>query len=133
VENSYSLQIRRETNGTALINEGQKIVRACTRRDSAGTFQLQAVHCNAATFEDTDWAQIVTLYDQLNPIVLRAVVALSRAIAIGETEGPEAALPKPDQDDLTKDRVESLIGNLIAEVRSLLADNDLASQDKIAQ
>jgi hypothetical protein len=65
--------------------------------------------------------------------VLRAVVALSRAIAIGETEGPEAALPKPDQDDLTKDRVESLIGNLIAEVRSLLADNDLASQDKIAQ
>ena len=79
-----------------LISEGQSIVRACIRRDRPGTFQLQAaiqaVHCDATTFEATDWAQIATLYDHLYAVAPTAVVALNRAIAVGETEGPDVAL-----------------------------------------
>ena len=79
-----------------LIDEGHAIVRACIRRDQPGPFQLQAsiqaVHCDADSFEATDWPQIVTLYDQLFSVMPTPVVALNRAIAIGETEGPTAAL-----------------------------------------
>ncbi|MDQ2999086.1 MAG: RNA polymerase sigma factor, partial [Chloroflexota bacterium] len=79
----------------AMINEGHAIVRACIRRDQPGAFQLQAaiqaVHCNAASFEATDWSQIVALYDHLSAILPTPVVGLNRAIAIGETEGPGAA------------------------------------------
>ena len=79
-----------------MIDEGHTIVRACIRRDQPGPFQLQAaiqaVHCDAASFEETDWTQIVTLYDHLIAVIPTPVVALNRAIAIGETEGPDAAL-----------------------------------------
>ena len=79
-----------------LIDEGHAIVRACIRRDQPGPFQLQAsiqaVHCDADSFEATDWPQIVTLYDQLFSVMPTPVVALNRTIAIGETEGPTAAL-----------------------------------------
>lgn len=84
-----------------MITEGQAIVRACIRRDRPGAYQLQAaiqaVHCDAASFEDTDWPQIVTLYDHLLAVMPTPVVALSRAIAIGETEGPAAALVAIDE------------------------------------
>src|SRR6266511_4824748 len=53
----------------ALIEEGQAIVRRCLRRNQPGAYQLQAainaVHADAATIEQTDWSQIVALYDQL--------------------------------------------------------------------
>ena len=79
-----------------MIEEGHAIVRACVRRDRPGPFQLQAaiqaVHCNADSFEATDWPQIVALYDHLFSFMPSPVVALNRAIAIGETEGPGAAL-----------------------------------------
>jgi len=79
-----------------LIKEGHAIVRACIRRDRPGPFQLQAaiqaVHCNATSFEATDWPQIVTLYDHLFSFLPTPVVALNRAIAIGEVEGPAATL-----------------------------------------
>jgi RNA polymerase sigma-70 factor (ECF subfamily) len=54
------------------------------------------VHCNAASFEATDWPQIVALYDHLYSILPTPVVALNRAIAMGETEGPDAALAAID-------------------------------------
>lgn len=80
----------------ALIGEGLRLVRACLRRDRPGPYQLQAaiqaVHSDAATFQATDWWQIVALYDQLLAIAPTPVVALNRAIAIGEVEGPAAAL-----------------------------------------
>jgi RNA polymerase sigma-70 factor (ECF subfamily) len=80
----------------ALISEGQTLVRACLRRDRPGPYQLQAaiqaVHSDAATFEATDWWQVVALYDQLLAVAPTPVVALNRAIAIGEVEGPAAAL-----------------------------------------
>ncbi|MGH2988083.1 MAG: RNA polymerase sigma factor [Solirubrobacterales bacterium] len=87
-----------------LIEEGQTIVRACLRRNQPGSYQLQAainaVHADAATIEKTDWAQIVALYDQLLAVAPTPVVALNRAIAVGEVEGPGAALALVDELDL---------------------------------
>jgi RNA polymerase sigma-70 factor (ECF subfamily) len=84
----------------ALIEEGQAIVRRCLRRNQPGPYQLQAainaVHADAATVEQTDWSQIVALYDQLLALAPTPVVALNRAIAIGEVEGPAAALALVD-------------------------------------
>jgi RNA polymerase sigma-70 factor (ECF subfamily) len=83
-----------------LIEEGAAIVRACVRRGRPGPFQLQAaiqaVHCAADSFEATDWPQIVALYDELYAFWPTPVVALNRAIAIGETQGPGAALTALD-------------------------------------
>jgi RNA polymerase sigma-70 factor (ECF subfamily) len=88
----------------ALIHEGQEIVRRCLRRDEPGPYQLQAainaVHADAATFEETDWSQIVVLYDRLLELAPTPVVALNRAIAIGELEGAGAALELVEKLDL---------------------------------
>ena len=86
----------RTTWDRAMIEEGQAIVRACIRRGRPGPYQLQAaiqaVHCDADSFEVTDWPQIVALYDQLFSVIPTPVVALNRAIAVAEVEGPNAAL-----------------------------------------
>jgi RNA polymerase sigma-70 factor (ECF subfamily) len=50
------------------------------------------VHCNAPSFEETDWSQIVTLYDHLYAVAPTPVVALNRAIAIAEIDGPVPTL-----------------------------------------
>jgi RNA polymerase sigma-70 factor, ECF subfamily len=88
----------------ALIQEGQAILRQCVRRNQPGPHQLQAainaVHADAATVEETDWQQIVALYDQLLGVAPTPVVALNRAIAIGELQGPAAALPLVEKLDL---------------------------------
>jgi RNA polymerase sigma-70 factor, ECF subfamily len=88
----------------ALIEEGQAIVSRCLRRNQPGAYQLQAainaVHADAATVEQTDWSQIVALYDQLLAVAPTPVVALNRAIAIGEVQGPAAALALVDELDL---------------------------------
>jgi RNA polymerase sigma-70 factor (ECF subfamily) len=88
----------------ALIDEGQAIVRRCLRRNQPGAYQLQAainaVHSDASTVDDTDWSQIVALYDQLLGVARTPVVALNRAIAIGEVQGPAAALALVDALDL---------------------------------
>jgi RNA polymerase sigma-70 factor (ECF subfamily) len=85
----------------SLIAEGQTIVRWCLRRNQPGAYQLQAainaVHADAATIEQTDWSQIVALYDQLLAVAPTPVVALNRAIAIGEVQGPAVALPLVDE------------------------------------
>jgi RNA polymerase sigma-70 factor (ECF subfamily) len=88
----------------ALIEEGQAIVRRCLRRNQPGPYQLQAainaVHADAPTFAETDWSQIAALYDQLLAVAPTPVVALNRAIAIGEVQGPAAALALVDGLDL---------------------------------
>jgi RNA polymerase sigma-70 factor (ECF subfamily) len=88
----------------ALIEEGQAIVRWCLRRNQPGAYQLQAaisaVHADAAQVEETDWSQIVALYDRLLAVAPTPVVALNRAIAIGEVHGPTAALALVDELDL---------------------------------
>jgi RNA polymerase sigma-70 factor (ECF subfamily) len=98
VDGSFVLladQDRRRWDG-ALIREGSELVRRCIRRDRPGPYQLQAaiqaVHCSATSFQDTDWAQIVAIYDQLATFLPTVVVSLNRAIAIGERDGPEVAL-----------------------------------------
>ena len=79
-----------------MIDEGQAIVRACVRRDQPGPYQLQAaiqaVHADADSIENTDWRQIVELYDHLYSLAPTPVVELNRGIAVAEVEGPEVAL-----------------------------------------
>jgi len=79
-----------------LVGEGQDIVRACLRRNQPGPYQIQAaiaaVHSDAPTAAQTDWRQVVALYDQLMAFTPTAVVALNRAIAVGELDGPRAEL-----------------------------------------
>jgi len=88
----------------ALIQEGQAILRRCLRRNQPGPYQLQAainaVHADAGTIAETDWSQIVALYDQLLAVAPTPVVVLNRAIAIGEVRGPAAALALVDELDL---------------------------------
>jgi RNA polymerase sigma-70 factor, ECF subfamily len=87
-----------------LIDEGQAIVRACLRRNQPGPYQIQAainaVHSDAGTAADTQWAQILQLYDQLLPFNPNPVVALNRAVAVAEVQGPLEALTVLDTIDL---------------------------------
>jgi RNA polymerase sigma-70 factor (ECF subfamily) len=83
-----------------LIAEGQTIVRACLRRNQPGPYQIQAainaVHSDAATAADTDWRQILQLYDQLLALAPSPVAALNRSVAVAEVDGPKAALAALD-------------------------------------
>ena len=83
-----------------LIAEGRAMVAACWRRNVPGPYQIQAaiaaVHSYAPTAAETDWDQIVHLYDQLLTYLPTPVVALNRAIAVGERDGPAAALAALD-------------------------------------
>ncbi|MFI6052521.1 RNA polymerase sigma factor [Streptomyces violascens] len=83
-----------------LIAEGQELVRRCLRRNRPGPYQIlaaiNAVHSDAATPSATDWHQIRQLYDQLLALTPTPVVALNRAIAVAETDGPAEALTLVD-------------------------------------
>jgi RNA polymerase sigma-70 factor (ECF subfamily) len=87
-----------------LIAEGQAIVRQCLRRNQPGPYQIQAainaVHSDAPAAAATDWRQIVALYDQLLVVAPNPVVALHRAVAVAEVEGPDTALALVDGLDL---------------------------------
>jgi RNA polymerase sigma-70 factor (ECF subfamily) len=86
------------------IAEGQAIVRRCLRRNQPGPYQIQAainaVHSDAPTAAATDWRQVLALYDQLLALAPSPVVALNRAVAVAEVDGPEAALALVDGVDL---------------------------------
>ncbi len=87
-----------------LIAEGQALVRRCLRRNQPGPYQIQAainaVHSDAPIAAATDWSQIVQLYDQLTAVSPSPVVALHRAVAVAEVDGPDAALALLDGLDL---------------------------------
>ena len=89
-----------------LIAEGQAIVRQCLRRNQPGPYQIQAainaVHSDAPTAAATDWRQILQLYDQLVSIAPDPIVALNRAVALAEIDGPHAALTLVDRLDLDR-------------------------------
>jgi RNA polymerase sigma-70 factor (ECF subfamily) len=76
-------------------------VRRCLRRNRPGPYQVQAainaVHGDAPTLEATDWRQVVALYDQLMVLSPGPVVALHRAVAVAELDGPDAALALVDR------------------------------------
>ena len=88
----------------ALIAEGQHLVRRCLRRNQPGPYQIQAaiaaVHSAAPVAAHTDWRQILALYDQLLACAPTPVVALNRAVALAEVEGPQAGLDAVDRLDL---------------------------------
>jgi RNA polymerase sigma-70 factor, ECF subfamily len=79
-----------------LVAEGLAIVRQCLLRNEPGPYQIQAainaVHCDARDAAAVDWRQILRLYDQLLAVQPAPIVALHRAVAVAEVEGPAAAL-----------------------------------------
>ena len=87
-----------------LIAEGQAIVRRCLTLNEPSPYQIQAainaVHSAALDAGATDWWQILQLYNQLQVIAPSPVVAVNRAVALAEVEGPEAALTLLDGLDL---------------------------------
>jgi RNA polymerase sigma-70 factor (ECF subfamily) len=78
------------------IAEGHALVRECLRLDRPGPYQIQAaihaVHTDAPSAEETDWHQILALYDQLFSMAPSPVVALNRAVAVAEVRGADTAL-----------------------------------------
>jgi len=90
-----------------LVAEGHALVAACIRRNQPGPYQLQAainaVHADADPAASTDWVQILALYDQLLDLAPTAVVALNRAVALAEVDGPAAALVVLDDLDVALD------------------------------
>jgi RNA polymerase sigma-70 factor (ECF subfamily) len=93
----------------ALIAEGHDLVRECLALRASGgahpgQYQLlaavNAVHTDAPTAADTDWAQIATLYAQLYAVAPSPIVALNRAVAVAELDGAEVALAEVNRLDL---------------------------------
>jgi RNA polymerase sigma-70 factor (ECF subfamily) len=87
---------------TTLIAEGHRLVRErLATRLPPGRYQIlaaiNAVHTSAREARDTDWSQVVALYDQLIRIDRSPIVALNRAIAVAELDGPEVALAAIDR------------------------------------
>ncbi|KQT02509.1 RNA polymerase sigma factor [Cellulomonas sp. Leaf395] len=88
-----------------MIAEGHQLVRerlsAAAAGQAPGRYQLlaaiNAVHTSARDVRDTDWTQIVALYDQLVRLDPSPIVALNRAVAVAEVDGPQVALAAVDQ------------------------------------
>jgi len=84
--------------GHALVR--QRIVAVAAGRERPGRYQLlaaiNAVHTSAGDVRETDWTQIVALYDQLTRIDPSPIVALNRAVALAELDGPQVALALVD-------------------------------------
>jgi len=89
----------------ALVAEGQRLVRerlaAAAAGVAPGRYQIlaaiNAVHTSARDIRDTDWSQVVALYDQLVRLDPSPIIALNRAIAVAELDGPEVALAAVDR------------------------------------
>jgi RNA polymerase sigma-70 factor (ECF subfamily) len=98
-----SVQDRALWNDTHLV-QARDLLRICLKRNRPGLYQLQAainaVHSDARTAADTDWSQILLLYDQLMEIAPSPVIALNRAVAVAEIEGADSALRLIDAIDL---------------------------------
>ena len=86
---------------SSLIQQGVALVRQCVAANRPGYYQLQAaiqaVHCSAASLAQTDWPQVVALYNQLTVLTPSPIIKLNRAVAIAEVEGPESALGLVDE------------------------------------
>jgi RNA polymerase sigma-70 factor (ECF subfamily) len=95
----------RRTWDAALIAEGHRMVRerlaAAAAGAAPGRYQIlaaiSAVHTSARQVGDTDWSQVVALYDRLVRLDPSPIIALNRAIAVAELDGPEVALAAVDR------------------------------------
>jgi RNA polymerase sigma-70 factor (ECF subfamily) len=86
----------------ALVAEGHRLVRERLATGVApGRYQIlaaiNAVHTSARDVRDTDWSQVVALYDQLVRLDPSPIVALNRAVAVAEIDGPDVALAAVDR------------------------------------
>ena len=89
----------------ALIAEGHQLVRerlaAAAAGKAPGRYQIlaaiSAVHTSAHDIRDTDWSQVLALYDQLVRLDPSPIIALNRAVAVAELDGPEVALAAVDR------------------------------------
>lgn len=81
---------------TRLIAEGVAVLQTALVADRLGEYQAQAaiaaLHCDAASAEETDWVQVVEWYDELVALTGSPVARLNRAVAVGEADGPRAGL-----------------------------------------
>ena len=84
----------------AMIANGHALVADCIRRNQPGPYQVQAainaVHTDAASATETDWGQILHLYDHLYALSPTPIVALNRAVAVAEVHGAKAGLAELD-------------------------------------
>jgi len=82
------------------IAEGVRVLTAALAKERPGEYQVQAaiaaLHDDAPTAEETDWVQILAWYDDLLALTGNPIVALSRAVAVGEVDGPLAGLKALD-------------------------------------
>jgi predicted RNA polymerase sigma factor len=80
----------------ALIRRGVELLERAAEGDEISEFHIEAAiaakHCLAARYEETDWRGILSLYDLLVQLKPTPIVALNRAIAVGQVDGPEVAL-----------------------------------------
>jgi len=89
----------------SLVAEGHQLVRERLAANAAGAapgrYQIlaaiNAVHTSACDVRDTDWSQVVALYDQLVRLDPSPIIALNRAVAVAELDGPEVALAAVDR------------------------------------
>ncbi|MDR7380596.1 RNA polymerase sigma factor [Promicromonospora iranensis] len=81
---------------TSMIGEGVAVLQGALGRDLLGQYQAQAaiaaLHDDAPSAEETDWPQILEWYDELVRLTDSPVVALNRAVAVGQVDGPRAGL-----------------------------------------
>ena len=81
---------------TSMIAEGVTVLQTALAHDRLGQYQVQAaiaaLHDDAPTAEETDWPQILEWYDELAQLTDSPVVALNRAVAVGQVDGPRAGL-----------------------------------------
>ncbi|WP_129788859.1 RNA polymerase sigma factor [Promicromonospora panici] len=81
---------------TSMIAEGVAVLQGALARDRLGEYQAQAaiaaLHDDAPTADETDWPQILEWYDELTRLTDSPVVALNRAVAVGQVDGPRAGL-----------------------------------------
>jgi RNA polymerase sigma factor (sigma-70 family) len=81
---------------SALLEEGVQLIQETLSRARLGAYQLQAavaaVHAEATTAADTDWPQVLKLYDLLHALAPSPVVTLNRAVAVAMVDGPRAGL-----------------------------------------
>lgn len=81
---------------TRLVAEGVDVLQTALAQDRLGEYQAQAaiaaLHCDAPSAAETDWPQVLEWYDELLALTGSPVVALNRAVVVGEVDGPLAGL-----------------------------------------
>jgi predicted RNA polymerase sigma factor len=121
---------RRDLWDTAAIDEGQSILTRTLGTGPVGPYQLQAaiaaLHDEAPTAAETDWPQILALYDVLGAVSPGPIVTLSRAVALAHVHGPRAGLALlgtlgPDDRLAHTHRLEAVRAHLLEEAGDMVA------------